>query len=90
MLTVHSSFILIYSELNFPHTNLDSDHLGVITSGILKTVYFHFIDSFSYFNFFQLNQIPNAFSDLLDIIFLNTTKPSVSIAMPYLVSPDPY
>jgi hypothetical protein len=50
----------------------------------------HLVDSLSYYNFYQLNQVPNARGCLLDLVFSSFDTPTVQLANTPIVSPGSY
>ncbi|KAL5238878.1 hypothetical protein ACI65C_006288 [Semiaphis heraclei] len=85
-----SQSIILCGDYNFPNVTWSSDELGLIATNDQNMVTTSIIDSFSYLNFFQHNSLPNSHGSILDLIFSNSNKVTVSKATDSLVFPDPY
>lgn len=82
--------VLLCGDFNFSHVNWSIDRLGLIFSGSLTATSIHLTDSFSYFNFFQLNNLRNNHGSTLDLVFSNSNVLCVSKAALSFVGPDYY
>jgi len=81
---------LICADYNLPLIKWSKSNQSFFASGTMSQTSTHLIDSFSYYNFYQLNQVPNACGCLLDLVFSSFDTPSVQLANTPIVSPDSY
>jgi len=82
--------VILCGDYNLTNVTWSSDELGLIATNDHNMVTTSIIDSFSYLNFFQHNSLPNSHGSILDLIFSNSNKVTVSKAIDSLVIPDPY
>ncbi|KAL4113468.1 hypothetical protein QTP88_017083 [Uroleucon formosanum] len=90
--SVNPTYTLLCGDFNLPHIDWSStiSHLGLTASGNLSATSSHLVDTFSFLNFFQLNQVHNTHGGLLDLVFSTSDKPSVTSALSPLVNPDSF
>ena len=90
--SVNPSHILLCGDFNLPHIIWSSSvaRLGLTTSGNLSPISSHLVDSFSFLNLFQLNQVHNSHGGLLDLVFSTSDKSSITSALFSLVNPDSF
>ncbi|XP_060873849.1 uncharacterized protein LOC132947567 [Metopolophium dirhodum] len=82
--------ILLCGDYNLPLIKWSKSNQGLFASGTISNISTHLVDSFSYYNFYQLNQVPNARGCLLDLVFSSFDTPTVQLANTPIVSPDSY
>jgi len=82
--------LVICGDYNLPNINWSSDELGLIGTNDSSIISTTIIDSFSYLNFFQHNFFRNIHGSILDLVFSNCNRVTVSLATEFLVIPDPY
>ncbi|KAL5246075.1 hypothetical protein ACI65C_013483 [Semiaphis heraclei] len=88
--STNPSSILLYGDYNQPLIKWSKSNQGLFASGTMSNTSTHLVDSFSYYNFYQLNQVPNARGRLLDLVFSSFVTPTVQLANTPIVSPDSY
>lgn len=82
--------ILLCGDYNLPLIKWPKSNQGLFASGTMSNTSTNLVDSFSYYNFYQLNQVPNARGCLLDLVFSSFDTPTVQLANTPIVSPDSY
>ncbi|KAL5233002.1 hypothetical protein ACI65C_000412 [Semiaphis heraclei] len=88
--STNPSSILLCGDYNLPLIKWSKSNQGLFASGTMSNTSTHLVDSFSYYNFYQLNQVPNARGCLLDLVFSSFVTPTVQLANTPIVSPDSY
>lgn len=87
--SLNPRYTLVCGDYNISQVSWYVGRLGLNATGCL-TSSSHLVDSFSFLNLFQLNQIPNSHGVLLDLIFSSSNELSVSCAPTPIVRPDAY
>ncbi|XP_060846337.1 uncharacterized protein LOC132926003 [Rhopalosiphum padi] len=85
--TTNPTSILLCGDYNLPLIKWSKSNQGLFASGTMSNTSTHLVDSFSYYNFYQLNQVPNARGCLLDLVFSSFDTPTVQLANTPIVSP---
>lgn len=80
ILSISQSSVLLCGDFNLAHIIWFNGNLGLSAHGNLSTASAFITDAFSFFNFYQLNNQPNTYGSLLDLILSNCNRFTVNIA----------
>lgn len=90
MLDYKLQFVLLCGDYNLSNLTLSSINLRLSASGNYSSISSSIINSFSFFNFFQLTSHSKKHGSILDLIFSNCNNTSVNLSLDLIVTPDPY